>query len=138
MSDLEVSPAELQSAFEGLPPAQRAALETAAARVRSFHEAQKAANGQSWSYRDADGNLLGQKVTPLERVGIYVPGGKAAYPSSVLMNAIPAQVAGVKEIVMVVPTPDGIKNRMVLAAAGEDGKAIVLNAEPAAPGTRVR
>src|SRR5205085_4738577 len=84
---------------------------------RSYHEAQKRASGESWSYRDADGTLLGQKVTPLDRVGIYVPGGKAAYPSSVLMNAIPAQVAGVSEIVMVVPTPRGEKNALVLAAA---------------------
>ena len=86
-------------------------------RVRSYHEAQKKASGESWSYRDADGTLLGQKVTPLDRVGIYVPGGKAAYPSSVLMNAIPAQVAGVGEIIMVVPTPRGEKNALVLAAA---------------------
>jgi histidinol dehydrogenase len=86
--------------------------------VRSYHEAQKQATGQSWSYRDADGTLLGQKVTPLDRVGIYVPGGKAAYPSSVLMNAIPAQVAGVAEIIMVVPTPaKARKTRLVLAAA---------------------
>src|SRR5205085_4402611 len=84
---------------------------------RSYHEAQKRASGESWSYRDADGTLLGQKVTPLDRVGIYVPGGKAAYPSSVLMNAIPANVAGVGEIVMVVPTPRGEKNPLVLAAA---------------------
>jgi hypothetical protein len=85
--------------------------------VRSYHEAQKKASGESWSYRDADGTLLGQKVTPLDRVGIYVPGGKAAYPSSVLMNAIPAHVAGVGEIIMVVPTPRGEKNPLVLAAA---------------------
>ena len=85
--------------------------------MRHYHEAQLQACGQSWSYRDADGTLLGQKVTPLERVGIYVPGGRAAYPSSVLMNAIPAHVAGVSEIIMVVPTPDGIKNPLVLAAA---------------------
>jgi histidinol dehydrogenase len=85
--------------------------------VRGYHEAQKKASGESWSYRDEDGTLLGQKVTPLDRVGIYVPGGKAAYPSSVLMNAIPAQVAGVGEILMVVPTPRGEKNALVLAAA---------------------
>jgi histidinol dehydrogenase len=85
--------------------------------VRRYHEAQKKANGESWTYRDEDGTLLGQKVTPLDRVGIYVPGGKAAYPSSVLMNAIPAHVAGVGEIVMVVPTPRGEKNPLVLAAA---------------------
>ena len=114
---LELTQAELKAAFEGLPEAQRAALQAAAARVRSYHEAQKKACGESWSYRDADGSLLGQKVTPLDRVGIYVPGGKAAYPSSVLMNAIPAHVAGVGEIIMVVPTPRGDKNPLVLAAA---------------------
>ncbi len=117
MASLELAPAELKAAFEGLPVDQRSALESAAARVRSYHEAQKRASGESWSYRDADGTLLGQKVTPLDRVGIYVPGGKAAYPSSVLMNAIPAHVAGVGEIVMVVPTPGGEKNPLVLAAA---------------------
>ena len=95
----------------------RTALQAAAARVRSYHEALKKASGESWSYRDEDGTLLGQKVTPLDRVGIYVPGGKAAYPSSVLMNAIPAHVAGVGEIIMVVPTPRGEKNPLVLAAA---------------------
>ncbi len=114
---LELTQAELKAAFEGLPAAQRKALQAAAARVRSYHEAQKKASGESWSYRDEDGTLLGQKVTPLDRVGIYVPGGKAAYPSSVLMNAIPAQVAGVGEIIMVVPTPRGEKNPLVLAAA---------------------
>jgi histidinol dehydrogenase len=114
---LELTPAELKSAFDGLPPAQRDALQSAAARVRTYHEAQKKAAGESWTYRDADGTLLGQKVTPLDRVGIYVPGGKAAYPSSVLMNAVPAHVAGVGEIVMVVPTPRGEKNPLVLAAA---------------------
>jgi histidinol dehydrogenase len=117
MAELELTQAELKKAFDGLPAAQRQALEAAAARVRRYHEAQKAANGQSWSYRDEDGSLLGQKVTPLDRVGIYVPGGKAAYPSSVLMNAIPAHVAGVEEIIMVVPTPRGEKNALVLAAA---------------------
>ena len=125
VADLEISAADLRAAFEGLPHAQRAALQTAAQRVRSYHEAQKAASGQSWSYRDSDGSLLGQKVTPLDRVGIYVPGGKAAYPSSVLMNAIPAQVAGVGQIIMVVPTPvragmgvgRGERNPLVLAAA---------------------
>ncbi|MEY3488396.1 MAG: hypothetical protein RL075_2401 [Pseudomonadota bacterium] len=114
---LELTQAELKAAFDGLPAAQRTALQAAAARVRSYHEAQKKASGESWSYRDEDGTLLGQKVTPLDRVGIYVPGGKAAYPSSVLMNAIPAQVAGVGEIIMVVPTPRGEKNPLVLAAA---------------------
>ncbi|QFZ81443.1 histidinol dehydrogenase [Variovorax paradoxus] len=114
---LELTQAELKAAFEALPAVQRDALEAAARRVRSYHEAQKKASGESWSYRDADGTLLGQKVTPLDRVGIYVPGGKAAYPSSVLMNAIPAHVAGVGEIIMVVPTPNGEKNQLVLAAA---------------------
>ena len=114
---LELTQAELKAAFDAIPAAQREALQAAAARVRSYHEAQKKACGESWSYRDADGSLLGQKVTPLDRVGIYVPGGKAAYPSSVLMNAIPAHVAGVGEIIMVVPTPKGEKNALVLAAA---------------------
>ncbi|WP_195794217.1 histidinol dehydrogenase [Roseateles sp. DAIF2] len=117
LSALELTREELKAAFEAITPAQRGALEAAAARVRSYHERQKAACGLSWSYRDEDGTLLGQKVTPLDRVGIYVPGGKAAYPSSVLMNAIPAQVAGVPEIIMVVPTPKGEKNPLVLAAA---------------------
>ena len=117
MADLELGQAELKAAFDSLPTEQRTALEAAAARVRSYHERQKQACGLSWSYRDEDGTLLGQKVTPLDRVGIYVPGGKAAYPSSVLMNAIPAHVAGVAEIIMVVPTPRGEKNPLVLAAA---------------------
>ena len=114
---LELTQAELKAAFDAIPADQRDALQAAAKRVRSYHEAQKKANGESWSYRDEDGTLLGQKVTPLDRVGIYVPGGKATYPSSVLMNAIPAHVAGVGEIIMVVPTPRGEKNLMVLAAA---------------------
>ena len=117
VGELELTREELKAAFGAITPAQRSALEAAAARVRSYHERQKEACGLSWSYRDEDGTLLGQKVTPLDRVGIYVPGGKAAYPSSVLMNAIPAQVAGVPEIVMVVPTPRGEKNPLVLAAA---------------------
>ena len=127
MAALELTQAELKAAFDGLPKVQQHALQDAAARVRSYHEAQKKASGESWQYRDADGSLLGQKVTPLDRVGIYVPGGKAAYPSSVLMNAIPAHVAGVGEIIMVVPTPakdrnaagaaHGEKNPLVLAAA---------------------
>jgi len=127
MAALELTQAELKAAFESLPTAQKTALQDAAARVRSYHEAQKKACGESWQYRDADGSLLGQKVTPLDRVGIYVPGGKAAYPSSVLMNAIPAHVAGVQDIIMVVPTPAkdlsganasrGEKNPLVLAAA---------------------
>ena len=117
MAALELTQAELKVAYDSLPAVQRNALAAAAARVRQYHEAQKKANGESWSYRDADGTLLGQKVTPLDRVGIYVPGGKAAYPSSVLMNAIPAHVAGVQDIIMVVPTPQGQKNPLVLAAA---------------------
>ncbi len=117
VAELELTQAELKAAFESIPARQRDALQAAASRVRSYHEAQKRASGESWSYRDEDGSLLGQKVTPLDRVGIYVPGGKATYPSSVLMNAIPAHVAGVGEIIMVVPTPGGEKNAMVLAAA---------------------
>ncbi len=117
MAELELKQDELRAAFDGLPEVQREALQAAAARVRRYHEAQKQASGESWSYRDEDGTLLGQKVTPLDRVGIYVPGGKAAYPSSVLMNAIPAHVAGVGEIIMVVPTPRGERNALVLAAA---------------------
>ena len=117
IAELEWHPDRLHAALASLPTSQRSALEAAADRVRHYHEAQKKATGQDWSYRDADGTLLGQKVTPLDRVGIYVPGGKAAYPSSVLMNAIPAQVAGVDEIVMVVPTPAGIPNQLVMAAA---------------------
>ena len=119
VAELEIGRHELQSALAALPSAQRSALETAAARIRDFHERQLEACGRGWSYRDADGTLLGQKVTPLERVGIYVPGGKAAYPSSVLMNAIPAKVAGVGEIVMVAPMKE--KNRLVLAAAAVAG-----------------
>src|SRR5204862_8295613 len=108
---LQVGREELPAALVGLPSAERRALEAAAARIRDFHERQLEACGRSWSHRDGDGSLLGQKVTPIERVGIYVPGGKAAYPSSVLMNAIPAKVAGVGETVMVAPMParsDGI------------------------------
>jgi histidinol dehydrogenase len=117
MAALELTQAEFKAAFESIPAVQREALQAAARRVRSYHEAQKKACGESWSYSDEDGTLLGQKVTPLDRVGIYVPGGKATYPSSVLMSAIPAHVAGVAEIIMVVPTPRGEKNAMVLAAA---------------------
>jgi histidinol dehydrogenase len=117
MKALEITQGQLQAALDSLPAVQREALQAAAARVRQYHEAQKKASGESWSYRDEDGTLLGQKVTPLDRVGIYVPGGKAAYPSSVLMNAIPAHVAGVQEIIMVVPTPQGVRNPLVLAAA---------------------
>ncbi len=111
---LEITAAAMQAAFAGLPTAQREALATAAARIRRYHERQVLA---SWSYRDDDGSEFGQQVTPLDRVGLYVPGGKAAYPSSVLMNAIPAHVAGVAEIIMVVPTPEGVRNPLVLAAA---------------------
>ncbi len=111
---LEITAAEMERAFAHLPEATRAALGTAAARIRAYHDRQKLA---SWSFRDPDGSEFGQKVTPLDRVGIYVPGGKAAYPSSVLMNAIPAAVAGVPAIVMVVPTPGGMRNPLVLAAA---------------------
>jgi len=111
---LEIPRADWLAALQSLPAAQRHALETAAARVRSYHERQRV---ESWSYAEADGTRLGQKVTPLDRVGLYVPGGKAAYPSSVLMNAIPAKVAGVAELIMVNPTPDGVRNPMVLAAA---------------------
>ncbi|MDP1526652.1 MAG: histidinol dehydrogenase [Rhodocyclaceae bacterium] len=114
MAALELPLAELACAFAGLPQVQRTALEQAAERIRIYHERQKIA---SWEYTEADGTRLGQKVTPLDRVGLYVPGGKAAYPSSVLMNAIPAKVAGVKELIMVVPTPGGQKNALVLAAA---------------------
>ena len=111
---LELPRAELKTAFEGLPADQRSALEQAAQRVTSYHQKQVQA---SWNYLDDDGTMLGQQVTPLDRVGLYVPGGKAAYPSSVLMNALPAKVAGVSELIMVVPTPDGVKNQLVLAAA---------------------
>ena len=118
MAELELSRAELEAALNGLPADRRAALEAAAARVRAYHEKQPL---QGWQYEEADGTLLGQKITPLDRVGLYVPGGKAAYPSSVLMNAIPAHVAGVGELIMVVPTPDGEHNQLVLAAAALAG-----------------
>ncbi len=115
---LEIPRAELQAALEGLEPARRNALQAAADRVRAYHERQKQECGSDgFTFTEADGTVLGQKVTPLDKVGIYVPGGKAAYPSSVLMNAIPAKVAGVGEVIMVVPTPDGVKNPLVLAAA---------------------
>lgn len=117
VAELEISQDEFKAAFEAIPAAQRDALQAAARRVRQYHEAQKKASGESWSYLDEEGTLLGQKVTPLDRVGIYVPGGKATYPSSVLMSAIPAHVAGVAEIIMVVPTPAGERNALVLAAA---------------------
>ena len=114
MADLELGQGELQMALAGLPADRRAALEAAAGRIRAYHERQKM---EGWSYTEADGTMLGQMITPLDRVGLYVPGGKAAYPSSVLMNAIPAKVAGVKELIMVVPTPGREKNPLVLAAA---------------------
>jgi histidinol dehydrogenase len=113
-ADLEIPRARLEAAWDRIPAAQREALQTAAARIRAYAEHQRI---ESWSYTEADGTLLGQQVTPLDRVGLYVPGGKAAYPSSVLMNAIPAKVAGVEELIMVVPTPDGELNELVLAAA---------------------
>lgn len=112
--DLELDARRLDDALESISPAERAALEDAAARIRSYHEKQ---DQQSWSYTEPDGTRLGQRVTPLDRVGMYVPGGKAAYPSTVLMNAIPARVAGVTELIMTVPTPDGEINDLVLAAA---------------------
>ena len=118
VAELEISQEELKKAYEGLSAEQKNALDVAAQRVRAYHEKQKIEAGcHSWEYEEADGTRLGQKVTALDRVGIYVPGGKAAYPSSVLMNAIPAKVAGVKEVIMVVPTPDGARNPLVLAAA---------------------
>jgi len=114
MAELEISSQRCQAALDTIPKEQRQALEFAIERVRAYHEHQKAA---SWSYTEDDGTMLGQQVTALDRVGLYVPGGKAAYPSSVLMNAIPAKVAGVNEVIMVVPTPDGVVNELVLAAA---------------------
>jgi histidinol dehydrogenase len=118
LADLEVSKAELKSALDGLQANTSAALRAAAERVKTYHEKQVM---QSWSYTEPDGTLLGQQVTGLDRVGLYVPGGKAAYPSSVLMNAIPAKVAGVGELIMVVPTPNGERNALVLAAAAISG-----------------
>ena len=133
MAELELKSADFKAAFDSLPPAQQHALTEAAARVRRYHEWQKKQGGETATYRDEDGSLLGQKITPLDRVGIYVPGGKAAYPSSLIMNAVPAHVAGVGEIIMVVPTPArgsvatggsggaatgvGERNALVLAAA---------------------
>ncbi|WP_225721446.1 histidinol dehydrogenase [Candidatus Vallotiella sp. (ex Adelges kitamiensis)] len=118
IASLELPTARLRLALDALDPKQRVALEAAAERIRTYHDKQKIECGShSWQYTEMDGTVLGQKVTPLDYVGIYVPGGKAAYPSSVLMNAIPARVAGVQEIVMVVPTPDGVVNDLVLAAA---------------------
>ncbi|SFV77830.1 Histidinol dehydrogenase [hydrothermal vent metagenome] len=114
MSDLTIQLAELKNAFDTLNDKEKTALQTAADRVRNYHDKQKQ---DTWTYTEEDGTVLGQKITPLDRVGLYVPGGKAAYPSSVLMNAIPAKVAGVEELIMVVPTPNGITNQLVLAAA---------------------
>jgi histidinol dehydrogenase len=122
MQALEIPQAQMQQALAGLPAPRRVALQAAAERVRSYHERQKRECGSDgFTFTEADGTVLGQKVTALDKVGIYVPGGKAAYPSSVLMNAIPAKVAGVAEVIMVVPTPDGIKNQLVLAAAAIAG-----------------
>lgn len=118
MQELEIAPERLQLALANLPPAQREALQQAAARIQRYAERQKL---ESWSYTEADGTLLGQQISALDRVGLYVPGGKAAYPSSVLMNAIPAKVAGVPELIMVVPTPAGEVNELVLAAAAIAG-----------------
>ena len=118
LETLEISQQELDSALERIPVSLRSSLEHAAKRIREFHEKQKQT---TWTYEDDDGNVLGQKITPLDRVGVYVPGGKAAYPSSVLMNIIPAHVAGVEEIIMVVPTPDDERNDLVLAAAAIAG-----------------
>lgn len=118
MADLEIPLSRAQAALKSIPDNQRQALQAAADRVRSYHEHQKQ---DSWTYTEADGTILGQQVTALDRAGLYVPGGKAAYPSSVLMNAIPAKVAGVAELIMVVPTPDGELNDLVLAAAAIAG-----------------
>jgi histidinol dehydrogenase len=118
VSELEIPHKDLEQAYKSLPTEQKNALDIAAQRVRAYHEKQKIEAGcQSWEYEEVDGTRLGQKVTALDRVGIYVPGGKAAYPSSVLMNAIPAKVAGVAQVIMVVPTPEGTRNSLVLAAA---------------------
>jgi histidinol dehydrogenase len=114
MSELIISPARLQQALNNLDPVPRQALEQAAERIQNYHQRQKQ---ESWQYTEADGTVLGQQITPLDRVGLYVPGGKASYPSSVLMNALPAKIAGVKEIIMVVPAPNNVLNDMVLAAA---------------------
>jgi histidinol dehydrogenase len=118
MTELEISTERMEESLARIPAAQRAALEQAAERIRRYAEHQKL---ESWSYREADGTLLGQQVTPLDRVGLYVPGGKAAYPSSVLMNAIPAKVAGVGELIVVVPAPRGELNDLVLAACRISG-----------------
>jgi len=124
LDEIEIPAAELETALVAIPAELREGLEHAASRVREYHEKQKI---ESWLYKDKEGNTLGQQVTPLDRVGIYVPGGKAAYPTSVLMNAIPAHIAGVPEIIMVVPTPKGEKNQMVLAAAAISGVSKVFS-----------
>ena len=124
INQIEIPLSELQEALQRIPEQLKLSLEHAAARVRDFHERQKQS---TWTYEDKEGNTLGQKVTPLDRVGVYVPGGKAAYPSSVLMNIIPAKVAGVEEIIMVVPTPDEEKNDLVLAAASIAGATRVFS-----------
>ncbi|MBC8007675.1 MAG: histidinol dehydrogenase, partial [Prolixibacteraceae bacterium] len=118
LASLEISRDQLDRALAGLPQVRRAALEQAAARIRNYHERQPLV---SWQYTEADGTTLGQKITPLDRVGVYVPGGKAAYPSTALMNTLPAKVAGVSEIIMVVPAPHGERNDLVLAAASIAG-----------------
>jgi len=123
MADLMISQEELEKSFNGLSDKQKNALSVAAERIKSYHLKQ---NQQTWSYTDKDGTKLGQKITPLDRVGLYVPGGKASYPSSVLMNAIPAKVAGVGELIMVVPTPNGKTNQLVLAAAYISGVDMVI------------
>ena len=123
MADLMISQEELEKSFNDLSDKQKNAITIAAERVKAYHLKQ---NQQTWSYTEEDGTMLGQKITPLDRVGLYVPGGKAAYPSSVLMNAIPAKVAGVEELIMVVPTPNGITNKLVLAAAYISGVDMVI------------
>jgi len=123
MADLMISQEELEKSFNGLSDKQKNALSVASERIKSYHLKQ---NQQTWSYTDKDGTKLGQKITPLDRVGLYVPGGKASYPSSVLMNAIPAKVAGVGELIMVVPTPNGKTNQLVLAAAYISGVDMVI------------
>ena len=124
IEDLKIPASELEKALKTIPAELRKGLEHAASRVRDYHERQKL---ESWLYKDKEGNTLGQQVTSLDRVGLYVPGGKAAYPTSVLMNTIPAHVAGVPEIIMVVPTPKGEKNQMVLAAAAISGVSKVFS-----------
>jgi len=123
MADLMISQEELEKSFDGLGDKQKNAIKIAVERIKAYHLKQ---NQQTWFYTDEDGTMLGQKITPLDRVGLYVPGGKAAYPSSVLMNAIPAKVAGVEELIMVVPTPSGIANKLVLAAAYISGVDMVF------------